>query len=177
MTTSSSNWLTFLKIRRRPFPRRFFFFAKVMQWTGRCYCGAVRFEVDDTENVRTVLCHCRDCRVAHSAPLYKCSYLPADCVRIVHGEDLLAYHQGRNERLQRWFCKMCGTRVYNALRKGDVQERGLFTSLFDKERELPPAWAPKYHVWCSEAVLPLSLFADGLPKNSHNSTHPLNTLM
>lgn len=149
-----------------------------MSFHASCYCGEVHLEVQADTSVRTVFCHCTDCRRAHSAPLYQCSYCPEQSVTITRGSQHLKYHQGTNTRLQRFFCGNCGTHVYNALhRGGEERERGVFVSLFDVGTKLPESWNARYHVWCKEAILPMELFShDGLPKNSHNSAHPNNVL-
>lgn len=148
-----------------------------------CYCGEVNLQVKADTAVRTILCHCRDCRRAHAAPLYSCSYCPEDCVIVSKGMEWLKFFQGPNARLQRYFCSNCGTRLFNQLLRmhdgNETKERGVFISNFDEGTVLPEAWAVRYHVWCGEALPDvISAFQkDGLTKNSHGSSHPLNKVM
>lgn len=138
-----------------------------MSVSGNCYCGEVKFKANPT-SVRSCLCHCTDCRKAHASPLYNCVYFPKEYFSIESGHSHLKYFQGSNKNLKRWFCSNCGTRVYNELSKVDSEEVGLFPSTLDK---IPDSYHPQYHVWTSEAVLPMTLFQqDGLIKYEHGRT-------
>ena len=137
---------------------------------GGCYCGGVRFEIAaDAQPSVAGYCHCRDCRQAHAAPLYQYVYVEASAFRIVEGADLLKWHT-RNaavrDRLQRYFCGQCGSRVYNAYRtEGGRDLRGTFPSLFDdQELATNATWSPREHVFCAESIMDVSAIKDGLPK-------------
>lgn len=142
---------------------------------GNCVCGGINYIVT-AKSVRSVLCHCKDCRKAHSSPLYNCAYFPKEFFQILKGESLLKYYQGKNQNLQRYFCSNCGTRVFNSLIKDGVQEVGVFPSLF--KDKVPEIYNPIYHVWTSEACLPMELFEnDNLRKNTHSNGHQLNKVI
>ena len=77
-----------------------------MPLTGRCLCGAVRYELD--AEVRAIVnCHCRFCRRAHGAAFVTTTPIPSDALRIVSGEPELARYEGR------FFCRTCATRLFN----------------------------------------------------------------
>ena len=57
--------------------------------SGRCLCGAIRYELDATIEV-LVNCHCQFCRRAHGAAFVTTSPVPTEALRIVEGEGELA---------------------------------------------------------------------------------------
>lgn len=44
-----------------------------MLYTGGCYCGAIKYEIDlaSADEARTSLCHCRNCKVRTEIPTYR----------------------------------------------------------------------------------------------------------
>eukprot|EP00007_Cunea_sp_BSH-02190019_P010163 CAMPEP_0174237700 /NCGR_PEP_ID=MMETSP0417-20130205/9207_1 /TAXON_ID=242541 /ORGANISM="Mayorella sp, Strain BSH-02190019" /LENGTH=202 /DNA_ID=CAMNT_0015316485 /DNA_START=9 /DNA_END=617 /DNA_ORIENTATION=+ len=170
---------------------------------GECYCGAVRLCVREPAPLRSLYCHCKECRRFHAAPLYSTFLLYKDDVTVVYGDEHITYFlqdkmlSGADARinLQRAFCSKCGTRLFNELNlptavlKGQLprldeskpitQLRASFQSVFFmQESEMPKAYQPTEHVWCSEAIIPLAnLSADGLPKNSKSARCPDNILL
>eukprot|EP00035_Acanthoeca_spectabilis_P026190 m.461682 g.461682 ORF g.461682 m.461682 type:complete len:196 (-) comp22377_c0_seq1:81-668(-) len=96
----------------------------------KCYCGAVRAEIDATKApVLGLLCHCKECRVLQGAAMYaqftvltssvkyaagseeamttftQDKLLDGKDTRKTHGGDTPIYH------LPRRFCTTCGTRI------------------------------------------------------------------
>lgn len=73
---------------------------------GRCFCGAVTFEVSGTPKVMGY-CHCTDCSVWSAAPISGFSLWTPDNVKITKGSENIATHN-KTEKSYRKFCKTCG---------------------------------------------------------------------
>jgi hypothetical protein len=141
---------------------------------GRCYCGAVKFSIAaDTKPLLAGYCHCKDCRQAHSAPVYQYVYMDQEKFSITDGKDLLNTYT-RNESVtdhfRRYFCSQCGSKVYNFMHysrdNNNIDLCGTFPSLFDDQKiAMSNVWSPKKHVHCSESILDLECFTDSLPRS------------
>ena len=120
---------------------------------GGCLCGAVRFKaVGEPLNVR--VCHCRNCQKAMGSPFFARASFPQTALT-VEGET------GRfasSDRLDRVFCKTCGTRLF-AWRKNGTSA-GVALAVFDDRN----AFAPTEHMWVSEKIQWVKL-EDGLPQH------------
>jgi hypothetical protein len=110
----------------------------MVELTGGCLCGAVRF-VTAGQPYRVGLCHCLDCR-KHGGSLFSAlAMFPADAVRV--DGDTGAY-AGRH------FCPHCGSTVF--ARSGDEIEVSLGSL------DVPDQLTPTYENWTvrREAWLP-----------------------
>jgi hypothetical protein len=76
--------------------------------TGRCLCGAIRFEVQGPLR-DVVVCHCGQCRRQHGAPP---GYSQAawENIRLTGAENLTWYRS--SERARRGFCQLCGSSLF-----------------------------------------------------------------
>ncbi|MGV7218629.1 GFA family protein [Bradyrhizobium sp. UFLA05-112] len=119
---------------------------------GGCLCGAVRFKAEgDPLNVR--VCHCRNCQKAMGSPFFARALFPQAALT-VEGET------GRfpiSERIDRVFCKQCGTRLFSWRRDGSAA--GVALATFDDRN----AFVPTEHIWVREKLNWLT-FGDGLPQ-------------
>ena len=77
-----------------------------MPHSGRCLCGAVRYELTG-EIGALVNCHCQYCRRAHGAAFATTTLVATRDLRFCEGEQEIARHEGR------YFCRRCGTRLFN----------------------------------------------------------------
>lgn len=73
--------------------------------TGGCRCGAIRYEAMG-EPVHHAVCHCRDCQMAHGAPMVAWYACKTDTFRITKGEPVSYEGEGGSIRS---FCGTCGT--------------------------------------------------------------------
>ena len=105
-----------------------------MQRSARCLCDAVELEVE-TEATYLINCHCRACRHAHGAAFVTTTPVADTGFRITRGEDVIGRHIGR------FFCKNCGTRLFN---RSDEHPgvTMLIAAILDDE----PTAAPAIHV-------------------------------
>lgn len=73
-------------------------------YVGGCQCGRVRYEAEGPID-RTTLCYCRMCQKASGAPFMTFMRFPADHVMWTTPPDTFF----SSERVQRGFCRACGT--------------------------------------------------------------------
>lgn len=73
--------------------------------TGGCRCGAVRYEAGG-EIAHHALCHCRDCQMAHGAPVVAWIAAKSGDFRITKGAAVTYEGEGGSIRS---FCGTCGT--------------------------------------------------------------------
>jgi hypothetical protein len=76
--------------------------------TGRCHCGAIKYEIDG-EALTHALCHCTDCRRCAGAPMVAWAMFPAKAVKVVEGTTKM-YNSSEHGR--RYFCGDCGTGLF-----------------------------------------------------------------
>jgi hypothetical protein len=91
-------------------------------YTGRCHCGAVRFEADVDLAQGTIKCNCTSCTKARSWLVFA----SADRFRLTAGAESQATYQwtppGRKEpTIQFHFCDTCGVRTPG---RGDLAAMG-----------------------------------------------------
>jgi hypothetical protein len=119
---------------------------------GGCLCGAVRFKAAG-EPINVRVCHCRKCQKAMGSPFFARANFPQTALTI-EGE-IASYPS--SERLDRVFCKACGTRLFAWRKDGTVA--GVALATFDDRN----AFAPTEHSWVSEKIQWVKL-GDGLPQ-------------
>ncbi|SDD47882.1 GFA family protein [Belnapia rosea] len=75
--------------------------------TGRCHCGAIRYEMP-AEVLHHALCHCGDCRRHAGAPMVAWAMVPAGQLKVT-GQPKV-YRSSDHGR--RHFCEKCGTGLF-----------------------------------------------------------------
>ncbi|HEX6011382.1 MAG TPA: GFA family protein [Geminicoccaceae bacterium] len=75
--------------------------------TGRCRCGAIRFEARGRPNW-VAYCHCESCRRATGAPVAAYAGFPATAVRFTDGPPT---EFASSPGVSRGFCARCGSPV------------------------------------------------------------------
>ena len=126
---------------------------------GGCLCGAVRFRCDgEPLNVR--ICHCRNCQKAMGSPFYARALFPQTALT-VEGETL---GYPTSPRLERLFCRRCGTRLFSRRTDGTVV--GVALAVFDDRN----AFAPTEHIWLSEKIVWVRI-DDGLKQYQESVPH------
>lgn len=108
---------------------------------GGCLCGAVRFKAEG-EPINVRICHCRLCQKSMGSPFF---------ARALFDQKALTVQGpvGRyptSERLDRIFCRQCGTRLGTWRTNGTAA--GMALALFD-DRD---AFAPTDQIWVSERI-------------------------
>jgi hypothetical protein len=112
--------------------------------TGRCHCGAIRYELEGEPNW-SALCHCGDCRRHAGAPVVGWSAFPEARLRLTQGAPKV-YRSSEHGR--RHFCGDCGTGLfyYNAVNLPGIADVQIAT-LDD-----PDAVAPQIQVQAAERL-------------------------
>ena len=120
--------------------------------SGRCLCGAVRYQCE-TAPTWTALCHCESCRRACSAPVVAWMGFTANAVRWDGERD---FYQSSGIA-KRGFCRTCGTQMsFESTRwPGELH---LYAASLDE----PQQYAPQLHCHVSERLTWLHT-SDDLP--------------
>jgi hypothetical protein len=132
----------------------------VMIREGGCLCGAVRFKAEG-EPINVRVCHCRLCQKAMGSPFFARALFEQRALT-VQGE---VGRYPSSERIDRVFCKTCGTRLFAWQRHGTAA--GVALAAFDDRN----AFAPTEHIWSAEKMDWLQ-FADGLPQHPETAPPP-----
>lgn len=74
---------------------------------GGCFCGAIRYVIDD-DDYRSGNCHCTMCRRTSGAAFVSWMVVPKSAFRVTQGttKTLESSHHGK-----RYFCENCGTPI------------------------------------------------------------------
>jgi hypothetical protein len=126
--------------------------------TGRCLCGAVRYEVRGP--LRDVLiCHCVECRRAHgSVGAYSAAQL--DDFELVEGDALRWVDSPESDhRARRGFCSECGSSLF--WQAPDLARIGIAAGTLDRPTGLRVA----AHIYTHQASDWDELRDDGLPRD------------
>ena len=102
--------------------------------TGRCLCGAVRYELAG-DLPALVNCHCQFCRRAHGAAFVTIAWVPARRLAFTAGEDLLERYASAGG--YRAFCRRCGTRLYSGLEDDERYVSLIVGTLEDQDHAGP----------------------------------------
>jgi hypothetical protein len=128
-------------------------------FTGRCACGAIRYESTATP-VAMLHCHCSDCQRASGGPFSSLVVVPAEGFKLLQGAP--RFHPSPSEMggmTRRGFCPECGGPV---MVKPDAvpQIVAIRTTSLDD-----PSWfKPQMDVWTSDAH-PWDEMNPALPKH------------
>jgi len=74
---------------------------------GGCFCGSIRYEIDDGEYI-VANCHCSMCRRTSAAPFVTWMVAPTVAFRYLSGEPEVLQS---SEKGTRYFCSKCGTPI------------------------------------------------------------------
>jgi hypothetical protein len=82
------------------------------RYTGRCLCGAVRYELT-AELGPIEVCYCGMCRKASGGPLATNASVPAEAFHLTAGAAVLRGYESSPGEV-RHFCGLCGSPIYSA---------------------------------------------------------------
>lgn len=122
--------------------------------TGRCHCGAVRYEMS-AETIHAALCHCADCRRHAGAPMVMWGLVPREGITI--SGEVATYESSEHGRRQ--FCPACGTSLF-------YLNEEIFPGMIDVQTATlddPDAIAPAAQIQIAERIGWMER-ADQLPK-------------
>jgi hypothetical protein len=125
-----------------------------MTTTGRCLCGAVRYQYDG-EPTLVVHCHCESCRRQTSSPVATFVLIPRAALRFTGGQPK---EFASSPGVRRSFCGECGSPIsYLTDRRPDIID------LFAGTLSDPAKLAPQCHVHAIEQLAWFEV-ADHLPR-------------
>ena len=82
-------------------------------FTGGCLCGQVRYEVT-SEPLRTVNCHCDDCRRVTGSAFVTNVFVNGDDLKIVQGTGSQFEHTANSGKARmKEFCGNCGSQLFS----------------------------------------------------------------
>ena len=125
----------------------------VMVKEGGCLCGAVRFKAEG-EPINVRICHCRNCQKAMGSPFFARALYDQRALKVTG--DTGRYPS--SDKIERVFCKSCGTRLFSWRNNGTAA--GVALATFDDRN----AFAPTEHIRVSEKIAWVRL-DDGLPQH------------
>jgi hypothetical protein len=122
--------------------------------TGRCYCGAVQYEVADAFKY-AANCHCTNCRRATGAAFKPFAGIERERLCVTQGEDrLLRFGDDTNHDVR---CAACGSFLYSIVRDGAFVHVTM-GSLADT-----PSIRPAHHIFVGSKA-PWFTITDDLPQ-------------
>jgi hypothetical protein len=132
---------------------------------GHCYCGEVTYRVSlsaDVAPIFTAYCHCDSCRRSHAAALYQVACIDAERFEVTSGKEHIQDFQKPGGRINRAFCRICGTRVYNRFpgwTPGGRTPLVFFPNTLDEatQHDLPEQLRPSRNNRPQECVLDLEM--------------------
>lgn len=135
-----------------------------MTMTGRCLCGAIRYEIDNAPAL-TGVCHCRNCQRQAGSAFSTLGGVPAAEFHLTAGKPRLYEDRDTDSGnvVGRYFCGDCGSPIYSAL---PTQPDTLFlkTGTLDDTQ----FFRPQFHVWCDSKQSWVSL-EEGVPALARQS--------
>ena len=133
--------------------------------TGRCLCGAVRYEIDK-QPLRTVYCHCRICQKVSGQPFAVAVFFDNEVFRLTRGE---AKYYKTTDIAERGFCDTCGSRMF--YRSFGVPWIAVDVGSLDH----PEGVSPDYHTGV-ESQLPWITIDDDLPRKRTDDNPNFQTM-
>jgi len=128
---------------------------------GRCYCGAVQYEVADAFQY-AANCHCSDCRRATGSAFKPFAGIEAQKLRLTKGaKSVLIY--GEPAQNHDVHCACCGSLLYSVLQQGGRVHVAL-GSLVDS-----PSIRPSAHIFVGDKA-PWHSITDALPQFEGHAT-------
>ena len=125
--------------------------------TGRCLCGALRYETF-ADPIRVTLCHCRFCQRATGAAYMVEPIFQLEHLRLTKGEPKI-YHSpsgGSGKLVYIHFCAACGSLVF-----GGERGRSDSYTIYAGSLDDPSQFQPKVAIFASRrapwAVIPPGL--------------------
>jgi hypothetical protein len=128
---------------------------------GRCYCGAVQYEVADDFNY-AMNCHCSDCRRATGSAFKPFAGGAREKLRLMSGADgvLIFGDPSANHDVH---CRICGSLLYSVLNQG-TRVHVAMGSLVDE-----PTIRPSAHIFVGDKA-PWFQITDALPQYEEHVT-------
>ena len=126
--------------------------------TGRCLCGAVRFELGSPP-VEAYYCHCTRCQRRTGTGASAQARIDARGFRIVAGEELVKGWRHPDGGFEKFFCRECGAHLF-ARNPDDPSQMSVRMSAFEED----PGVRPAFRVFVNYAAAWEPIPDDGLER-------------
>jgi hypothetical protein len=122
---------------------------------GKCFCGAVQYEVADAFRY-AMNCHCSNCRRTTGSAFKPFAGIERGKLTVTKGRDgLLIYGDDSNNNTH---CRACGSLVYSVVRDGALVHVAMGTLVDD------PSIRPSRHIFVGSKA-PWFTITDDLPQH------------
>jgi hypothetical protein len=125
--------------------------------TGRCNCGAVRYEVT-APLLEASYCHCRRCQRRTGTGSSSSARPASGSFRIIAGQERLNAWTP-SDGWEKWFCGDCGSAMFSR-NPDDPEQIGIRMGTFDGD----PVVRPRYRQFVASAAPWEPIPDDGLPR-------------
>ncbi len=132
--------------------------------TGRCQCGAIRYEIR-AEPMAMYHCHCPRCRRASGASFATNLMVRSEDFRLVAGAEALAAFESSPGK-RRHFCARCGSPIYS-----HSQATSQLVSVRCGTLDGDPGVRPRAHIFVGSKS-PWYEIRDDLPQRAEGLTAP-----
>lgn len=123
---------------------------------GSCACGGTRWQAKAAP-VCQLYCHCKSCRNYSCAPFIASVIFKREDFEVTKGNENL-FKVNNTPDCSRFSCGKCRSAVYST--GGDKWPMAGTTPYLLKDFD----FKPQFHIQCNSAVIPESVFNDGLPR-------------
>jgi hypothetical protein len=106
--------------------------------TGRCLCGAVRFELTETPT-DAGYCHCTRCQRRTGGGASAQARIDGATFRLLAGQDLVGGWRPPDTAFEKCFCRECGAHLFSR-NPDDPAEMSIRLGAFDGDPGVRPAW-------------------------------------
>jgi hypothetical protein len=106
--------------------------------TGRCLCGAVRFELSEPPT-EAGYCHCTRCQRRTGTAASAQAWVDGGGFRLVEGEQLVKTWRHRDGGYEKAFCGVCGAHLFSR-NPDDPTQMSIRMSAFDGDPGVRPSW-------------------------------------
>lgn len=130
--------------------------------TGRCGCGAVRFELSESP-LSASYCHCTRCQRRTGTAASANAIAVPGSFRIVAGEQALRAWRPEGGA-EKWFCGECGSALFSR-RPGDPERLAVRMGAFDRD----PGVRPRERHFVAYAAGWEPIPQDGLPRHAERA--------
>lgn len=114
--------------------------------SGSCSCGAIQFHMKD-QVWNIVNCHCSICRKLTGAAFTTYIAAPENDYFINQGQEHLAIWKKPQSTMQKHFCRLCGSPMYNTNPKyGNIKI--VYMGTLEKGHPL----RPKINIYCNDQL-------------------------
>ena len=129
-----------------------------MSLTGRCYCGAVKYEADGPPAFKGQ-CHCRECQYISGGAENLFMIVPAAGFRYTQGEPKGFKRADLENGATREFCAECGTHITTRVRDPGI----VILKVGTLDDPAADYGGPQVVIWTKDAQ-PYHLLPEGVPQ-------------